>query len=260
MLSCHPDPRPLSSSWLVTRPLDLSVVIPAFNERKRLPATLDEIGGWISTSDETVEVIVSDDGSSDGTDRWVLDERTERPWLQLLRSAVNRGKGHAVRTGMQAASGDRVLFCDADGATPFGELARLDAALADGADIAVGSRAEQGVDVERDTKLHRRAMGRIYSRTFTERLAPGVRDTQCGFKLFTAAAAADVAGRLSTDGFGFDVEIFVIAQRLDFSVREVAVSWQDQPDSKVRLIRDSLGMAREVAAVARRARAGHYGP
>ena len=241
-------------------PPDLSIVIPAYNERHRLPTTLADIDHVLTGTTQSYEVIVSDDGSTDGTDLLVAELATGAPWLVLVRSDVNRGKGHAVKVGMQAARGTRVLFCDADGATPMSELQRLHRALMEGADIVVGSRAIHAPGVVRDTKLHRRVMGRIYSWVFTARLAPGIRDTQCGFKLFTAAAAREVASRLSAPGFGFDVEIFVIARRLGLTVEEVAVSWHDQPGSKVRLGRDSVQMARDVLAVARRDRAGAYGP
>lgn len=239
---------------------DLSVVIPAFNERHRLPATVADIEQVLAPAGGAYEIIVSDDGSTDGTEQLVAELAAVTPGLRLVRSVTNRGKGHAVKIGIQAATGARVLFCDADGATPMRELARLDRALMDGADIVVGSRALAAPDITRATKLHRRVMGRIYSLVFTARLAPGIRDTQCGFKLFTAAAAQAVAERLHATGFGFDIEIFVIARRLGLTVAEVPVSWHDQPGSKVRLVRDSMRMARDVVAVARRDRAGIYDP
>ncbi len=239
-------------------PLELSVVVPAFNEVLRLEASLGEIVTYLRGRGTSFELIVSDDGSTDGTADLVGRLGTGWPELALLSSQENKGKGHAVKLGVAAAVGERVLFCDADGATPIRELVALETGLREGAQIAVGSRALNGPGVERDTRLHRRVMGRIFSRIVTDRLAPGIRDTQCGFKLFTRDAAGAVAARLTVDGFGFDVEIFVIARRLGLEVTEVPVSWHDVDGSKVRLVRDSIKMVSDALAVRRNDRAGRY--
>lgn len=236
----------------------ISVVIPAYNERARLADTVVAVVEYLREAREPFEVIISDDGSSDGTDELSLELGADFSEVRLLRTDTNRGKGHAVKVGMGAADARQVLFCDADGATPIGELARLRVALEEGADIAVGSRAMPGDGVERETKRHRRMMGRAFSRFVTQRLAPDIRDTQCGFKLFTGPAADVVAEHLTVDGFGFDIEIFVIARNLGLAVSEVPVSWHDTPGSKVRLVRDSMAMVRDASRVSRRAGAGFY--
>ncbi|MFV2040066.1 MAG: dolichyl-phosphate beta-glucosyltransferase [Acidimicrobiales bacterium] len=238
--------------------VELSVVVPAYNEVDRLEATLWETARYLRDRGALFEVLVSDDGSTDGTDGLVERLTCQYGELRLLRHDVNRGKGHAVKSGLAAATGKRVLFCDADGATPIGQLPRLERALDAGADIAVGSRALRSRSVERTSLLHRRAMGRVFSGLVTSRLAPGIRDTQCGFKLFTRAGADAVQRRLTVSGFGFDVEIFVIARRHGLTVTEVPVSWHEVPGSKVRLVGDSLAMLIDAVRVGRRDRAGAY--
>jgi len=232
--------------------VQLSVVVPAFNEVLRLETALAEMVDYLRARGGSFELIVSDDGSNDGTMDLVDHLKGDWPEVTLLRHEQNRGKGHAVKLGLLAA------VCDADGATPIRELAALEEAVLDGAELAVGSRAMDGVGVERDTRLHRRVMGRTFSWLATARLAPGIQDTQCGFKLFTAEAAAAVADRLTVDGFGFDIEIFVIARSLGLTVTEVPVSWHEVPGSKVRLVRDSAAMVRDAVRVGRRDRSGGY--
>ena len=247
-LSCAP----------VNDSVGLTVVIPAYNETHRLAPTVAEVVGHLREASIDFEILVCDDGSTDGTDGLVkrLAENDHEIWL--LRSEENRGKGHAVKAGMLAARGSRVLFCDADGATPFDQFDVLARALDAGVDVAVGSRAIRGNGVIRETRWHRRVLGRLYSCVISSRLAPDIKDTQCGFKLFTAPAASTVARRLEVDGFGFDLEIFVIARRHQLSVLEVAVSWREVPGSKVRLLRDSARMVRDAWAIGWRSRAGHY--
>lgn len=220
--------------------LDLSVVVPAYNERDRLPAALDAMATHLA--DRSFEIVVCDDGSTDGTGALVRRHAAGAEWLRLVESPSNRGKGHAVRTGFGQARGRRVLLCDADGATPMTELQRLEAALDRGADIAVGSRALPADDVVRRSRLHRRVMGRAFAWVISRHLVPGIADTQCGFKLFTEAAARTIARSARTNGFAFDLEVFVIARAQGLVVEEVPVSWADVAGSKVRLGRDSLAV------------------
>lgn len=241
-------------------PIELSVVVPAYNEIERLEDTVVEIVEYLRARETTFEIVVADDGSTDGTDGLV--ERLGRSYaeVRLLRHPVNRGKGSAVRAGLEVATGDRVLFCDADGATPFGEIEALERALEAGADLVVGSRALRSSEVDRVTLMHRRVMGRTFARLVTAWLAPGIRDTQCGFKLFTRDAAKTISQRLTVHGYSFDLEIFVIARRHELLVTEVAVNWHEVGGSKVRLISDSLQMVLDAVRVGRRDRAGSYVP
>jgi dolichyl-phosphate beta-glucosyltransferase len=166
--------------------------------------------------------------------------------------AQNWGKGHAVRAGMARAVGALRLMADADGATPIGEVARLEAAIAAGADIAVGSRVLPDPTVARHVRTHRMLSGHVFNFLVRRLGVVGVVDTQCGFKLFRGDVAAALFPRLGTDGFGFDVELLLLAQRRGYRVAEVPVSWADQPGSKVGVLRDGPRMLREVLAARRR--------
>ena len=180
----------------------LSVVIPAFNEALRLPATLARVRSHLDARQASYEIVVVDDGSTDATAEVA---RAVAAPIVVLRHAQNCGKGHAVRAGMLAARGERRLMTDADLSTPIEELARLEAALAQGFDVAIGSRAVAGARIEVRQPAYREAMGRLFNRLVQALLLPGLHDTQCGFKLFTAAAAAAAlsACRLGLGGGAF---------------------------------------------------------
>ncbi len=219
-----------------------SVVIPAFNEEARLPRYLEEVVSYLRTRGEPWEVLVVDDGSTDGTAEVVRAMAVRCPQVQLLRQRANGGKGAAVRAGMLAARGGWRLFADADGATPIAELKRLEAALAAGADVAIGSRAMTAAGIVVRARPHRVLAGRLFN-TLAESLGlVGIRDSQCGFKAFTAAAAADLFARLGTRGFGFDVELLLRARARGWRIAEVAVNWEDQPASKVGVVTDGPRM------------------
>jgi dolichyl-phosphate beta-glucosyltransferase len=223
-----------------------SIVVPAFNEARRLPPHLDEIVAYFDARDEPYEVLVVDDGSSDGTADVVETLAQRHPALRVLRMPYNQGKGAAVRKGMLAADGLYRLFTDADGATPIFELPRLEAALMRGADVAIGSRAlpEPGVAVV--ARAHRVAAGRVFSWMVGRLGVRGVADSQCGFKAFTAKAANQLFGRLVTRGFGFDVEVLLRAQAERYVIEEVAVNWSDRAESKVGVLRDGPRMLAEI--------------
>ena len=209
----------------------LSVVVPAYNERARLPPTLRRIGAYLGG--RAHEIVVVDDGSTDGTAEAAHAAGVER--LVVLRNEGNRGKGYAVRRGMLAARGARRLMSDADLSTPIEELARLEQALASGHQIAIGSRALEGARIEVRQPWYRENMGRLFN-VFVRALAvPGVRDTQCGFKLFTAGAAEVVFAAARLDGFSFDVEALYIARQLGYRIAEVPVSWRNDAATRVGL-------------------------
>ena len=224
-----------------------SVVIPALNEARRLPPYLDDVVAFFEGRGEPYEVIVVDDGSTDGTPDLVEARARQAPALRLLRLPRNAGKGAAVRAGMLAARGDFRLFADADGATPIGELKRLEPALAAGADVAIGSRvlADPGVSVSAEP--HRVAAGRVFNWLVARLGLRGVADSQCGFKAFGARAAEDLFGRLRTAGFGFDVELLLRARAAGYRIAEVPVNWVDQAGSKVGVVRHGPGMLWQIA-------------
>ena len=223
-----------------------SIVIPAFNEAHRLPRYLGEIVTYFDERHEPYEVLVADDGSTDGTAAAVVAATRGHPAVRVLRSEWNEGKGAAVRRGMLAARGDYRLFTDADGATPIGELKRLEVALAAGAQIAIGSRARVDASVSVVARQHRVLAGRVFN-WIVERLGVAdVADSQCGFKAFTAAAADDLFTRLRTRGFGFDVELLLRAQGSGYRVTEIPVNWTDQPGSKVGVLGNGPRMLGEI--------------
>jgi dolichyl-phosphate beta-glucosyltransferase len=222
--------------------VELSVIIPAYNEQRRLPPTLIDYIDYLDAAARRYEIIVVDDGSGDGTAEVVKKFEKIRPQVRLIRLPSNRGKGHAVRTGMLNAHGSRLLFADADGATPLNEVSRLEEALDRGAAVAFGSRALVSEETHVRALLHRKALGRIFNFFVNLIVLPGVRDTQCGFKLFTSNAAAQLFGHQKCDGFAFDVELLFLAKRFGLSVEEIPVNWTNIPGSKVNLVADSLKM------------------
>jgi dolichyl-phosphate beta-glucosyltransferase len=228
------------------RALELSIVVPAYNEEARIAPTVREIVGYCRARGRAFELIVVDDGSRDGTTSVGRLLSEEFPELRLIRLAANHGKGYAVRTGVVNAVGRTVLFADADGATPIAEIERLQDALMKGADVAVGSRALRAEGVQVQAKVYRHLIGRTFHH-LVERLADaGVKDTQCGFKLFRSSVAQDLFSRMRMNGFSFDVEVLVMARRRGYQVAEVPVNWTHQPGSKVRLTLDSLKMAADL--------------
>jgi dolichyl-phosphate beta-glucosyltransferase len=223
------------------------VVIPAFNEALRLPRYLTEIVTCFDGRNEPYEVLIADDGSTDGTADAVAAVAGPHEPVRVLRAERNEGKGAAVRRGMLAARGDYRLFTDADGATPIGEIKRLEAALMAGADVAVGSRALPDPSVSVMARRHRVAAGRVFNRIVQGLVVGGVVDSQCGFKAFTAEAAVALFEKLRTPGFGFDVELLLLARAAGYRVVEVPVNWSDQPGSKVHVLGNGPRMLWEIA-------------
>lgn len=230
--------------------LALSIVIPAFDEAARIGDTLDATRVYLDrrglTKAEQVEVLVVDDGSRDATPA-VVERRAERDGrVRLARLPRNRGKGAAVREGVLRARGERVLYMDADLATPIEELERLERALEDGADVAIGSRALPQSDILVRQHPLREAMGKGFN-LLVRGLLPGslarLRDTQCGFKLYTRAAAQAVFPRARIDRYAFDVELLLLADRLGYRIAEVPIAWRHVEQSKVSPLRDASRMA-----------------
>jgi len=217
-----------------------SVVIPAFNEAQRLPPFLEKVVAYFEGRDEPYEIIVVDDGSTDGTAEVVEVRRLGS--VRVLRLQPNLGKGAAVRAGMLAARGAYRLFTDADGATPIEELKRLEPMLVAGADVVIGSRVLVDPGVSVTTRPHRVAVGRVFNWLVARVGLQGVADSQCGFKAFTAPAAGRLFEALSTQGFGFDVELLLLARATGCRIVEVPVNWTDQAGSKVGVLRHGPGM------------------
>jgi dolichyl-phosphate beta-glucosyltransferase len=242
----------------MTRAPDLSIVIPAYNEEFRIEVTVRDIVGYCRAGGRSFEVILVDDGSRDGTTSVGRLLSEQFPELRLIRLAANHGKGYAVRTGVVNAVGRTILFADADGATPISEIERLESALNSGADVAVGSRALPATDVEVHAKFYRHLIGRTFHLLVEWLADSGVKDTQCGFKLFQSRVAHDLFSRMRMNGFSFDVEVLVMARQRGYRVTEVPVNWTHQPGSKVRLTLDSLRMAADLVRIRAHCLSGEY--
>ena len=212
----------------------VSIIIPAYNEEKRLPATLEKIRGYLGAAPwEFAEIVVVDDGSRDAT-----REVAEKAGARVLANPVNRGKGYSVRHGMLEAKAEWALLTDADLSAPIEELEKLwSVAAKSEAPVAVGSRALDRCLIGVRQPALRDFSGRFFN--LVMRLLTGLpfHDTQCGFKLFEARAAREIFSRQRLDGFGFDVEVLYIARLLGFECIEVPVRWNDVAGSKVSLYR-----------------------
>ena len=169
--------------------------------------------------------------------------------FRLIRLPQNRGKGFAVRTGIVNSSGRLVLFADADGATPFTELSRLEREIALGCRVAIGSRGIRDKSTKVEARLYRRVAGRLFHLVVRLYAIRGFIDTQCGFKLFDAGAAHDLFSRMRMNGYSFDVEVLLMAQRDGYKIGEVPVNWTHQPGSKVHVLRDGIRMAFDVMRI-----------
>lgn len=239
----------------------LSIVVPAYNEAVRLPATLDAIERFVRESGLPAEVIVADDGSDDDTALLAETRVTTMDFLRVLR-LPHRGKAHAVREGILAAEGQFVLFTDADLSTPMSYALDLLQAVRTDAEVAIGSR--EGIGASRVGEPgYRHLMGRIFNAVVKLLAVPGINDTQCGFKLFEQDAARAIFSRtrLHTGEHiitgprvtGFDVEVLYLARRLGYRVAEVPVHWEHVSGSKVRPLLDSFRMFGDVLLVRRNA-------
>lgn len=230
---------------MTDNPPKLSIIIPAFNEEKRLPRTLARIRDHFTRRGENpaeIEIIVVDDGSTDGTARFAEEWARKMTPVRLVPNGRNRGKGYSVRHGMLEARGEIALFTDADLSSPIEESEKLLAALAAGNEVAIGSRAlDRTLIAARQSRL-RELAGIIFNgfvRFFT---GLPIRDTQCGFKAFVRAPSRIIFEQQRIEGFGFDPEILFLAKRHGLSCEEVPVRWAHDPATKVHVLRDSLTM------------------
>ncbi len=229
----------------------LSVVIPAYNEQARIADTLFRVKDFLQEWPHRSEVLVVDDGSRDLTLEVVKtidiygETMKEQSSTRIISDGTNRGKGAAVRRGFELARGQYVLFSDADLSTPIEEVEKLLAALASGADIAIGSRRLPASEVDPQPP-HRRLMGWVFSTLVRTLAVPGVRDSQCGFKCYRGEAARRLAELQRMPGFSFDVEHLFLARRFGWKIAEVGVRWKDAPGTKVKPVRDSWRMLRDL--------------
>jgi len=234
---------------------NISVVVPAYNEQKRIGSTLQKMHEYLSRHFNKYEIIVVDDGSTDST-REVL-KRRQHKCMRVISYKPNRGKGYAVRTGMLVASYDFVLFSDADLSTPIEELGKFMKEIGS-YDFLIASRNADGSHRVENQSVLRRIAGRVFGFVIKMLLFGSVSDTQCGFKLFKKNTIEPLFGRQTLDGFSFDVELICIARKLGLLFKEIPVDWYDNTDSKVRAFSDSLRMFREVLKIKQNALGGVY--
>jgi dolichyl-phosphate beta-glucosyltransferase len=224
-----------------------SIVIPAFNESARLPATLASVVGCIRARGWDAEVLVVNDGSSDATPELVRAFAQSAPQLRLIENPGNRGKGYSVRAGMLQARGQVALFTDADLSSPIEEAERLFAAIREGADIAIGSRWLQSSRQTQRQPLYRQFFGRCFNAVTRAVMRLPFADTQCGLKAFTRQAAQTVFQLQTIERWGFDPEILLIALKRGYRVVEVPVSWAHDKRTRMSYLRDGLRMLQEIA-------------
>ena len=236
-----------------------SIVIPAYNESARIPATLQSVVDCIRQRGWSAEVVVVNDGSSDSTAEVVRAFAAANPEVRLLENPGNRGKGYSVRSGMLQAHGEVVLFSDADLSAPIEEADGLFNAIAAGADIAIGSR---WLETKRQTirqPFYRQFFGRCFNGVTRFVMGLKFADTQCGFKAFTRAAAQTVFQLQTIERWGFDPEILFIALKRGYRIQEVAVSWAHDERTRMSYLKDGIKMLEEIAIVRWNALLGRYG-
>jgi glycosyltransferase involved in cell wall biosynthesis len=229
-----------------TEPL-LSIIIPAHNEELRLPGSLEKIAAFLKEQDYEAEVIVVDNGSQDNTAGVVGQFMVRYPFVSLIRDE-RRGKGLAVKLGMLAARGEYLFICDADLSMPIEEVARFLPPILEDYDVAIASREVEGAR-RYGEPAYRHLMGRVFNFLVRLLAVPGFQDTQCGFKCFRREVARDIFPYQTMEGWGFDVEVLFIARKRGYRIVEVPINWYYMAESRVRPIKDTLGMLRELLKV-----------
>ena len=219
--------------------LSLSVVIPAYNEEKRIGKTLRKIISYLDKKKHDYEIIVVDDNSKDKTVNVVKFMKNKR--LRVLKNPRNLGKGGAVKNGMLAAKRKYVLFSDADLSTPIEEIEKFEK-FKDKYDVIIGSRALKESDIKIKQPFYRILMGKIFNLMVNILVVWGIKDTQCGFKWFRKDVVKKVFPKQTFNGFSFDVELLFIVDKYGYSIKEIPVTWMNSPDSKVSAVKDSIKM------------------
>lgn len=241
-------------------PLQYSIVIPAYNESSRLPATLDRILAHIRERGWNAEVLVVNDGSTDDTAAIVHSYAHRDPAFRLIENPGNRGKGFSVRNGMLHATGEVLLFSDADLSSPIEETDKLFAAIAAGNDLAIGSRWLRAELQTQRQPLYRQLYGRIFNLALRLILRLRYRDTQCGLKAFTQRAAQAIFPLQHIERWGFDPEILYLARKFGFKVVEIPVRWAHSEGTRLHPLRDGIRMFFELLKIRWYALTGKYGP
>ena len=237
--------------------LSVALVVPAFNEALRIGASLAELTAFLGARPWNWEVRVVDDGSSDGTCA-VVDESVRHEPRIVLQREPHRGKGGAVKAGLLATHAAYRFICDADLSMPVGELVRFLPPELDAFDVAIGSREGHGAR-RIGEPLVRHLAGRIFNYSVQRLMVPGIDDTQCGFKMFTAAAVEAIFPFVRVDGWAFDIEVLYLARARGLRIVEVPIEWHYRRESRISLVRDGAGMLRDLLAIRARVGRGSYG-
>lgn len=236
----------------------LSIVFPAYNEEQRLPETLQKTLAFIHSQPYPVEIVVVENGSNDHTFEIAGSLAQTNPEIKALH-LEKAGKGRAVQTGMLAAKGQYRFICDVDLSMPIEEIPRFLPPQIKDADIMIASREAPG-SVRYDEPWFRHFIGRIFNNMVRWMVLPKLQDTQCGFKCFTAEAVEKLFPLVTIPGWTFDVEVLAIAFKLGYRVRELPIPWYYHPHSKIRVVRDSVRMTRDLLKIRRKLRRGEYDP
>jgi dolichyl-phosphate beta-glucosyltransferase len=234
----------------------LSIIIPAHNEANRLPPSLEKIDAFLSGQDFTAEVVVVENGSTDGTFEIAQSFVPKMPYLRVFHEEA-RGKGLAVKRGMLEATGDFRIFCDADLSMPIEQVLRFIPPAHDPVDVVIGSREVPGA-VRYDEPGYRHLIGRAFNTMVRWLVLPGLQDTQCGFKCFNGEVADKIFPLQTLSGMSFDAEVLFIARKMGYDIQEVAIDWYFNPDSRVRLVQDSMRMAFDLIDIRLKASRGVY--
>ncbi len=248
----QPGEEPLNT---LKRPL-LSIVIPAHNEQGRLPPSLEKIDAFLETQPYEAEVIIVENGSTDRTVEVSQEFARTHPYVRVIEAAV-RGKGLAVKVGMQAAKGEYRFICDADLSMPIEEITRFLPPHVDGYDVIIATREGKGARRVGEPE-YRHLIGRINNLIIKVMALRGFEDTQCGFKMFSRHAAEDLFEVQQMTGIGFDVELLFIAQRRGYKILEVPITWYFDPDSRMRMVGDSMHILVEIWQIRRNWLQGVY--
>jgi len=229
--------------------LDISIIIPAFNEEKRISKTIKGIERYLDSKNISYEIIVVDDGSSDNTLNLVKGFSKNNNKITYITYEKNMGKGYAVREGVKNSKGNLILFSDADLSTPITEMEKLIAAIKNGFDISIASRALSNSEIIVSQHFYRKTMGKIFNILVQLLIYRGIKDTQCGFKCFTKKASQEIFKRCKINGFSFDVEALLIGKKLGFKIKDIPVQWVNSPESRVHPIKHSLLMIKELLQI-----------
>lgn len=233
----------------------LSIIIPALNEGHRLPKTLDFIIGFLNKQAYDSEIVIIDNASTDDTFQVAKSFSDKFENLNVI-CEQKRGKGFAVQTGMLAAKGNYCFMCDSDLSMPIAQLPKLLPPFCD-ADVAIGSREIKGA-VRVNEPLDRHILGRVFNALIKLLVLPGVSDTQCGFKVFRKNVVNEICAKQRVGGWAFDVELLLLTKRAGFTLKEIPISWYYMTESKVKPIRDSVQMLRELLLIRRNVTTGLY--